>query len=446
MGKRRFDHRFERDIVSAAARDPSFRRAAARALADHSFTDERYGWLWDLILDLPGRELLNGALVVTAARKEFPDDADSKREYLEMAREVLELAPDAPRAALRELEDYRDFHLLNGGMEQALKSLKKGKVADAKDALRQALRTRSGVDYEYTDWLEDWEERQVHRAYLKEHPEERLQIPMRFMPSMDRAMGGGIESGELGLIVGTTGRGKSMFAANVAFFASGLGFNVLYVSTEMEHVLTATRLDARATGRTYGELKYHDMTDEDLDAVDLKFRRFRKVKRGRLRVVSIPVRRCTVDLVEQTADDMEDDGTPVHLLVMDTADHLKPSERTVSRRDKETAAYWDMKSIVTERKIAGWSTTHAPKDVVNKIATAENVGESYDKARISDIVITLNQTKGQERQGKMKAYLAKNRQGKSRMMVELEVDKARMHFQEVDPDEKRDDGDEEDDD
>ena len=432
---RDFDTRFELDLVAAAARDVAYRRQVKRILSDHSFTDERYGWLWTLIRDLPQRDLLHGGLVVVKSRKDF-DDVDKRREYIEAAIDVLRHAPEAPRAAVKELEDYRDFHLLKGGIEQALKDLKRGRVTEAKGVLKRSIRNRSGTEYEYTDWLEDWEERQELRAYLKAHPEERLQVPLRFVPSFDRAMGGGSESGEVGLVVGTTGRGKSIFAANTSFFSSGLGFHTVYISTEMEHVLTATRLDARATSRTYDELKYHDLSDRELEEIDARFKRFRRAKRGRLRIVSVPVRQCTVEFVEQVFDDMEDDGTPVQVLVMDSGDHLTPSERTMKRRDRETAAYWDLKSLAAEKKIPVWSTTHAPKDVVNKIATAENVGESYDKARIADIVITLNQTKAQARQGVIKAYLAKYRQGKSRVMAVIDADLSRMHMIEREKDEK----------
>ena len=149
--------------------------------------------------------------------------------------------------------------------------------------------------------------------------------------------------------------------------------------------------------------------------------------------------------VMEVLDELDDDDNPASMLILDSADHITPTEKTLNRRDRETAAYWDAKSIAEEREIPIWTTTHAPKDVVNKIATSENVGESYDKARIADLVFTMNQTKAQRVKGEMRGYLAKYRQGRGGFFVYLQADLARMHFQEKPPeeDEEEDEDDDE---
>lgn len=415
----RYGAEFELDVLARAARDPVFRRQAARVLKDHEFSDERWSWVWALMSGLPAGDLLTSSVVIVAARRAFDEDR-KRRPYLEAALEILKFAPQAPRRALEELKDYHDYHRINAVMEQALRLLDKGKVKEAKQKLREAGRSSSDMDYRYTDWFEDFEARQAERLHLRENPATRRKVPTRFMPTFDRVTGGGIESGEVGLIVATTGRGKSMCAANLAFWSAMQGFVTAYVSTEMGTNLVSTRIDAKWLGIPYEKLKYYNLDDDDLEMIAAKAERARNGVRKKLRVVEVPVRKASIAGVEQVLDDMADDGYPVDLLILDSADHLKPEDRTVNRRDRETAAYWEAASIADEYEIPVWTTTHAPKEVVNKIATSENVGESYDKARIADIVLTLNQTKAQQREGVIRGFLAKYRQGRGRFVIDLE--------------------------
>lgn len=237
---------------------------------------------------------------------------------------------------------------------------------------------------------------------------------------------------------------NSIFGANVAFWAAFSGYRTIYISTEMSRRLVNTRLDSRWLAIAYDRIKEYDFTDDELELIEARMAKTSKLI-GKLLVYDIPVSRCNMEAVEQIIDDVEDEwGTPA-VLVFDSADHLTPRERVNSRRDKESAAYWEFKSLCHERNLVGWSTSHAPKDMVNKIATAENVGESYDKARICDSMFTLNQNKADREQGILKLYVAKNRQGPAGRMLHLQGDFARMFLQE-DENYVEDSGDDDDDD
>jgi len=444
---RKFDSRFARDILGACARNPGYRRRAVRVLGDHRFADAHHEWLWNVMKDeLGGGDLLTGAVIGASGRRKYTD-VEERREALETAVTLLKNAPEAPSVALEEMERFRNYHAMHGGMERAVDLMDKGNIDDAMLALRKVSRPTANLDYERVEWFNEFEKRQAQRLHLKENPEDRLQVATRFMPSVDKALGGGIEAGELGLIVATTGRGKSALAANLAFMAAGQKYTTVYVSTEMKADLVATRLDARMLGMAYNAIKYHDHDPEDLELIDAKIRRFKAMMARRLVIISIPIRKARIEIIEEVLDRQADERNPASMLILDSADHITPREKTLNRRDRETASYWDAKSMAEEREIPIWTTTHAPKDVVNKIATSENVGESYDKARIADLVFSLNQTKAQKIKGEMRGYLGKYRQGRGGFFVYLQADLARMHFQEKEEedDDPEDDEDEDDD-
>lgn len=440
----KFDSKFELEVMSRAAHDPEFRTSARRILKSHNFTDKKYGWVWDVMDRLGTGDRLTGAIVVAAARKATKVEAD-RTALMEVGLKVLKHAPAAPKAALRELAEFAQVQRLSSAMEKSIKALDKGDVEAATAALREARGTSSGTLYDSVDWIGTFEERMALRKARADDPTKAKHVPTK-IPGLDRIIHG-IEPGELGLLVATTGRGKSHMAVHLSFWAAICGFKVAHVLTEMTLEQGNTRLDARLLQVPYDDLRFHRLDADELARVLKKHAKVAARLADRLKVVATPIRRASLDTLETVLDDSAAEGREIDLLVVDSGDHLKPSEYDKDRRNREASNYWDLKSLAIDRGIGVWSTTQASKDVVNRIARAENVSEAYDKARIADIIATLNQTPSQEAANIMKLLLAKYRSGKSGAMLTLRVDLSRSYFEEVedteDPDYAKDDDDDE---
>ena len=439
MSSDEFGPEFELDVLAHAARIPRFRRRAVRILSDYSFTDPEHGWIFNILCQLGGMDTLTETIILQRVDQDFPDKEDTQEDHIRTALEIFKHRPKAPEYTLNQLGRFAKAQALQAGMTKAVQLLEKGRVEDAAAVLSKVSRER-GIDYELGDWYTEFEERQASR---REGTSDLIKVPTGFLPTFDRRVGG-LESKELGLIIGTTGRGKSFFAANLAYWSALQGHRVVYISTEMDRHLVATRIDARWLGIEYDRIRNYDMSPEELSRIQRMYENREKDLKGMLITSHVPVRRCTIEVVEQILDDTEDEYGCVHLLVFDSADHLMPGQKSQSRRDKETSAYWEAKSLADERNIPVWTTTHAPKDVVNKIATAENVGESYDKSRTAAVVLTLNQSKADYEEGLLKLFVAKNRQGQGRFIIPIRGQFALSHFEE-DQSENDEDGDEDDD-
>ena len=98
------------------------------------------------------------------------------------------------------------------------------------------------------------------------------------------------------------------------------------------------------------------------------------------------------------------DAAAVHVLTTATLDRLRelyPHGRFEARRFRPNlvvAPVHDVKDFLENEDVAGWTTTHAAKEYVARIAGAEAAAESYDKARIVDTILSLNQpTRGRRR-------------------------------------------------
>jgi len=429
-----FDVAFERDILAKAAVDPVYRESARRLLDEHSFTASQHGWLWKVIAKLSYTDRLTGHVALARAKKDIKDE-EERGEHLRVALQILRHEPGSAAASLKELGDFLLYQHLSSGIEKAIRAMDGGKVDEASESLREAIRFRPQTQYESVDWIEGFEERQKDRKELSEHPERRLVIPTR-LKKLDGLLSGGIEVSELGLIVATTNRGKSSTAVHLSFWAAAQGFNTTYISTEMGIDPVATRHDTKLLGLPYSKIKQYQFDKDELEEAEARVDRLRSRLEKRLRIVATPLRRASIATVEQVLDDLEAEGRTTQLLVMDSGDHLQPSQKHREFRLEQANVYWDLKSLAGERGMACWCTTHAPKEVVNKIATAENTAEAYDKARIADIIFTLNQTKADERSDRLTGYLAKNRQGRAKVLIPLIADFAHMHIEEAEPEEE----------
>lgn len=426
-----YDAEFEREVLARALRDASYRAEARRTVDSSCFQSPEHAWLWKAIETRPSNEAPTPAIVATLASKDFPGktNEDKRDEHIRTAISIFKLRPVAPKSALKELGDFARFNALNGAMQEAIKHLHYGRVDEAFTAMEKAR----GVDrkrrpYVGVRWIEEWDDRMERRKHKREHPELYVTIPTR-LKRLDAAIQG-IQATELGLVVGTTGRGKSIFGVHLAFWAALQGFTTVHVGMEMGAEQNATRFDSKFANFSYKRLKTFDLSSADVDDLKLRADRFRKRLLDKLYISSISIGGGDIRTIERIHSDRVAEGHRPQLFVVDSGDHLKAKTKMDNFRLEQSQAYWDMKGFAEEQELAVWSTTHAPKEVVNRVATAENVGESYDKSRIADIVVTLNQTAEQRRVDEMDAFLAKYRDGESGVIIPLETDFSRMHLAE----------------
>jgi archaellum biogenesis ATPase FlaH len=351
-------------------------------------------------------------------------------------------------------------------LEESADALAKGKVDDAYETIAQL--NRNDLEprvYTIVKWIEDFETRQAEREYKKLHPEKFKRIPTGFK-RLD-AITGGLEVGELGLILATTNQGKSIMLTNLAHHAIKLGYRVVYFTFEMSSVKIATRQDSRWLGLLYNKFKFYDFEKGELKIIDRRLRKMKKRWTGRLRIIGMPVRRCDANTVRTALDDLyQDEKFKPDMLLMDSGDHMISVDQFESFRLQQSAVYWDLKSLAGYDGYAIWTSTHAPRDFAHELATAEATGESYDKAKIADMVVSLNTPSKKSRRtticldmddeagdggdqsdvsmmakGKyLEMYLAKYRDGDSRISMPLDAQFARMLIKELEIEERTGDG------
>lgn len=445
MKARAFDEDFAEEIVAAALKSPDFMRHAARTLGTRHFASRELDWVFGVAREvwLEHRELPTPSVFKARAAREFAKDSD-RRARLALVVKVFKREPRFSTTALDELRRFLLSVDYSSAMKKSLEAYRKGDVDGAILPVHELMKTHvRPSSYEVVDWIEDFPERQAARKRRRDHPDEHVLIPTG-LPRLDRVLGG-LGPRELGIVMGTTGRGKSIFATHLGFQGISHGYRVLHLSLEMGSELVATRYDARWTGYLHRQLKRFDLSREDEERLERRFARDKAKFARRLRIVSMPVRSCDITVVRGAVDEFKRDFGGVDLLIFDSPDHMKSLSGYRELRHQQADVYWEVKDLIDSEHIPCWATMHAGKQAARGTATAEDAAESYDKSRIADVVVSLNAPSVRRRtvevEGEdapdapptadMDLYLAKHRDGEGFVRIPLSTEFARMLIREA---------------
>jgi replicative DNA helicase len=292
---------------------------------------------------------------------------------------------------LEELEKFVRYVNAQLAAEKVADALEKHDIDAAEAAMRKASNIVVGTrKYTLVNWSEEFEERQSHRKYEREHPDE-VKAIMTGWKTVD-TITDGVRPGELALIMGTTGRGKSVALNNIAHHAAGTGYKTLIIAFEMPARQVAARQDSRWLGVEYNRLKRFDLAPSDLRSIKTRYEKAKKHFADKIKIASYPVRSASILDVRGLLDDLwsEHEWRP-DLIIFDSADHLRAVDSVKEAfRLQQSEVYWSVKGLAEDDGYAVWSSVHAGAKWAGETATAEASAESYDKSRIADLVISIN--------------------------------------------------------
>lgn len=237
-----------------------------------------------------------------------------------------------------------------------------------------------------------------------------------------------------------------MFLVHSGYNAAALGFQVLHLTLEMSGLQIATRYDARWSKFDARRFKTFDFDEDQLDLLEAKKRRAASKFNDRLHIASVPVDSADINTVRSVMNMLADQGiAKPDLLIVDSADHMKSLRKFETYRHEQAAIYWNLKSLAQEANCAVLTSTHAGKEWAERLIKSEGTAEAYDKARIADIIVSLNKSRVDGREdvrNYLDLFLAKYRDGEDNLIAPVRVHRSTMTFIE-DLDEIIDEGDDE---
>lgn len=244
--------------------------------------------------------------------------------------------------------------------------------------------------------------------------------------SLDAAIGGGLSNGELGVVMASSNRGKSMMLTVFGKAAIFLGKTVVHYSMEMSDVKIAQRYDSCFTGRDKNVLR---QSPEETIRVLSDIGRHHK---GALIIKQYPTGTASVATLKSHLHQLDSMGLPPDIVIVDYGDIMRPMRNYKDEYSAQGEIFEGLRSIAVERNVCVWSATQTNKSATNKrIVTMEDAADSFEKIRVSDLVVTLCQTEDEMRLGQLRLFVAKNRDNMAYQEITLAIDWSRVHVAEA---------------
>lgn len=241
-------------------------------------------------------------------------------------------------------------------------------------------------------------------------------------PILNDTIQGGWGPGDLIIMFGNPGGGKSWTMVAAAAHAVQLGFNVNYYTLELGEDYVGKRFDCYFTGYSIEEVNKHRPEVEKIVS-NLK---------GKLIVKEYPPKGASVNTIKSHIQKCIDMDHKPDLIVIDYVDYLKaPSKsRFTERKDEIDDVFIATKGLAKELKIPILTPSQ-----VNRMGAKDSVIEgdkaagSYDKMMVADVCLSLSRMKEDKVLGTGRIHVMKNRYGMDGMTWDAKVDTNNGHIE-----------------
>jgi len=257
--------------------------------------------------------------------------------------------------------------------------LEKGQINEALAHLKQNAVSVSieGEDRPVVD-LTDTHDREKTILDKKNHPEKYRGLKIGFEMA-DRASGGQfLFPGELTLIAGVTGTGKSTLVRQIQKNVVVLnpGVNVLHIANEEYQEQVEHKFDALFTEIPYLDFKTGDITPENMARWKQYMQDWKegKVSYGRVFIKEVPAF-TDVTLAEQAYRELEGNGVKIGLITIDHLPHIKPIQQAWGENDERFKAAADCKELARWLKLPVVVPTQAATVVEGKQQKGKRAGK-----------------------------------------------------------------------
>lgn len=245
-----------------------------------------------------------------------------------------------------------------------------------------------------------------YKKDVKKRYEEDNRNPLKTgMDPIDEITDGGLGAGDLGVICGLSGSGKSWSLVNIGAHAVKQGKFVVYYTLELLDTYVSRRFDAFYTGITPASLKYHIEDVEEATAA----------LPGELMVQYYPTKNATINTIDSHIQLLKlmYNKTP-DLILLDYADLLKPiSTGKQLRTDEELGnIYEELRGLGGKYGCPTWTVSQAQRSQSNEdVIQSTGIQGAYSKVFVADLVLTLSRKVEDKISGTGRWHVAKNRYG-----------------------------------
>ncbi len=298
--------------------------------------------------------------------------------------------------------DFCKNQTLKGALMKSVDLLELGDYDDIRSLIDKALKagTERDIGHEYLAEVED---------RFREEARNTVETPW---PLINKLLCGGLGQGDLGLIAGGPGGGKSWALVALGAQAVKMGYTVVHYTLELNEKYVGRRYDACFTEISVSEImEYRDEVKEKIENL-----------RGGLYIREYPAGQATVNTIHAHLEKCKQQNINPDLVIIDYAD-LMTSKSSKEKRDKLDDIFTGLRGLATEMKLPIWTASQVNRSGAREeIIQGDRIAESYSKMMITDFAMSLSRNADDKENGTGRWHIMKNRYGADGMTYDSVMD------------------------
>jgi archaellum biogenesis ATPase FlaH len=300
--------------------------------------------------------------------------------------------------------DFCKNQTLKGALMQSVDLLELGDYDDIRNLIDRALKagTERDIGHEYFAELED---------RFRDEARSTIETPW---PLINNLLCGGLGQGDLGLIAGGPGGGKSWALVALGAQAVKMGYTVIHYTLELSEKYVGRRYDACFTEIPVGEIT--DNKEKVKETIENL--------RGGLYIREYPAGQATVNTIHSHLEKCKQQNIEPDLVIIDYAD-LLTSKSSKEKRDKLDDIFTGLRGLATELKLPIWTASQVNRSGAREeIIQGDRIAESYSKMMITDFAMSLARNAEDKENGTGRWHIMKNRYGADGLTYDAVMDTA----------------------
>jgi len=403
---------FQLKVLGSLLTDKGFLINVRDVLHEHYFDADSHKWIIGQIIDYFDKYHTNVTMDVLRVELQKVEN-----EVLQVAlKEELRNSYEATKDDLEYVQEEFTTFCRNQEMKNAILNsadlLKKGDFDGIRSNIENAMKAGmdKNIEHEYN--------KDIETRYRVDY---RPTIPTPW-PVLNEGIQGGFGPGDLSIVFGSPGGGKSWAMVAIAAHAVKLGYKVNFYTLELGEDYVGKRFDCYFTGYNIDEVNNH--RKEVTELVD--------ELKGRLIVKEYPPKSASINTVKAHIQKCIDMDHKPDLIVIDYVDYLKaPSKgRNYERKDEIDDVFIATKGLAKEMKVPIITPSQVNRmGARDSIIEGDKAAGSYDKMMVADMCFSLSRQKEDKVLGTGRVHVMKNRYGQDGMTYNIKMNTNNGHIQ-----------------
>ena len=393
---------FQVKVLSSLLKHKEFLQNIHDILEEEYFDNPAHKWIVEEILKYHYRYNTTPSLDALQVEVKKIDNEVLKVSVIEQLKEAYKASNEDQEYVEQEFANFCKNQQLKKALLSSVDLLEKGQYDDIRYLIDSAL--KAGMDKNLGhEYEKDTETR--YRA------EDRNPIPTPW-PHINEMLQGGLGAGDVGIIFGNPGGGKSWMLTALGAMPVSLGYTVAHYTLELSEGYMGRRYDATFTGLRVQDLGLHRTEVNEM---------IEKLK-GKLVIKEFSMGKASISSIEAHIQKMTDLGTKPDLIIIDYVDLLKSKRKSTDRKDEIDDIYISTKALARDLKLPIWTVSQVNRaGAKDDVIEGDKAAGSYNKIMIADFAMSLSRKRLDKVNGTGRCHIMKNRYGGDGMTYPVKI-------------------------